>query len=92
MKVDKATSCELSDINSEVVMDSRRLVFTTTLAQLKAMKDVISELNDNISAAIKNEDELETELTDADFYLTELEEKIAIVEEFIKRASQAPVI
>ena len=73
-------------------MDSRRLVFTTILAQLKVKKDVISELNDNISVAIKNEDELETELTDADFHLTELEEKIAIVEEFIKKASQPPVI
>ena len=91
-KVDEATSCELSDINSEVGTDSRRLVFATILAQLKVKKDVISELNDNISAAIKNEDELETELTDADFYLTELEEKIAIVEEFIKKASQPPVI
>ena len=60
--------------------------------QLKAKKDVISKLNDKISAAIKNEDELETELTDADFYLTELEEKIAIVEELIKKASQPPVI
>ena len=91
-KVDKATSCKLSVINSEVVTDSRRLVFTTTLAQLKVKKDVISELNDNISAAIKNEDELESELTDADLYLTELEEKIAIMAEFIMKASQPPVI
>jgi len=69
----------------------QRLAFTTTLAQLKTKKDAISKLNDDISESIQNKEELETELTDADMYMAELEEKIVIVEEFIKRASQHPV-
>ena len=91
-KVEEATSCELSTINSRVVADSRRLATVTTLAQLKTKKDAIAKLNNDISEAIQNEDELETELTDGDIYLTELEEKIAILEEFITKASQPPVI
>ena len=42
--------------------------------------------------SIQDEAELETELTDADTYSTELEEKIAILEDFIMKASQPPVI
>jgi len=34
---------------------------------------------------------LEAELNDSDCYLIDLEEKIAIVEEYVKRASQPPV-
>ncbi|XP_065918799.1 uncharacterized protein [Dysidea avara] len=87
-KVEDATSCELSTINLEVVTDSRRLAVATTLAQLKTKKDAISKLNDDISEAIQN---VETELTDADIYIAELEEKIAVLEEFIKKAYQPPV-
>ena len=40
---------------------------------------------------IQKKQELESELTDADSYLSELEEKIMIIEEFIRKASQPPV-
>ena len=42
----------------------------------------------DICDSIQTEGELETELNDTDSYLTELEEKIAIVEEYVKKASQ----
>lgn len=51
----------------------------------------MSKLNDDISETIQSEEELETELTDADMYMAELEEKIVIIEEFIKKSSQHPV-
>ena len=85
-KVEDVTSCELSTINSEVIADSRRLAVATTLSQLKTKKDAISKLNDDISKGIQDEAELETELkSNADTYLTE---KIAILEDFITKASQ----
>ena len=60
--------------------------------QLRTKKDLISQLDNGISETIKDEGELETELTDADSYLWELEEKIAVVAEFVREASQPPVM
>ena len=87
-KVEEAMTHDLSTVNSEVVTESRRLTTATTLTQLKAKKDTISKMNEDISETIKEEEELETELTDADTYVCELEEKLAIVEEFVKKASK----
>jgi len=69
---------------------SRWFPKATTLTQFKTKKDAISKLNDDICEAIQDEAELETELTDADTYLTELEEKKAILEDVITKASQPP--
>ena len=90
-KLENATLCDLSTINPEVVTGSQRLAFPTTLTQLKSKLDTISKLSDDISETIQNEEELETELTDADMYMAELEEKTVIIEEFIKKAGQHPV-
>ena len=49
-------------------------------------------MDSDISDAIKEEEELETELNDADAYLMELEQKMVILEEFVKRTCQPPVI
>ena len=91
-KVEEVMTCDLSDVNSEVVTESRRLTFSTTLSRLNTKKDEINKLDSRISATIQHEEELETELTNADNYLSELEEKIAIIKEFIKKASQPPVV
>ena len=91
-KVQDATSCELNTLNPETVTESRRLAVTTTLGQLKTKRDLLIKLDSDICDTILTEEELETELTDTDIYLTELEEKIAVVEEYVKKASQPPVV
>jgi len=91
-KVEDAMSCELYTINSTTFDESRRLAFNTTLGQLKMKRDIIVKLDSDISDTIKNEEELETELDDADAYLMELEEKIAVLEECVRKASQPPVM
>jgi len=65
-KVEEATSYKLS---TELISESHRLAFTTVLSQLKTKKDLIKQMENGISKAIKDEGELETELTDADSYL-----------------------
>ena len=79
-KVKDALLCELNTINSTVT-ESKRLAFNTTLGQLKIKRDLIIKLDGDISDTIKDDEELETELDDADAYLMELEQKIAILEE-----------
>jgi len=91
VKVEEATFCELSTVNSKLISESYRLAFTTTLTQLKTKKDLIKQMDNGISEATIDEEELETELTDANSYLSELEEKIAIVTEFVRKASQLPL-
>ena len=66
------------------------MAFTTTLGHLRMKRDLITKLDSDICDSIQTEGELETELNDTDSYLTELEEKIAIVEEYVKKASQPP--
>ena len=90
-KVEDAMLCELNTINSETVDESRRLAFTTTLRHLRTKRDLIIKLDSDICGSIQTEGDLETELNDTDSYLTELEEKIAIVEEYVKKASQPSV-
>ena len=64
------------------------MAFNTTLGQLKIKRDLIIKLDGDISDTIKDDEELETELDDADAYLMELEEKIAILEEYVKKAEK----
>ena len=49
------------------------------------------KLDSDICGKIKTKGELEADLNDTDSYLTELEQKIAIVEQYVKNASQPPV-
>ena len=90
-KVEDTTLIELNTINSETVTESRRLAVTTTLGHLKTKRDLIIKLDSDICDTIQTKEELETELNDTDTYLAELEERIAIVEEFVKKASRPPV-
>jgi len=80
-------SCKLNTINSTTVTDSQRLAFNKMLGHLK--RDLI--VKPILTHVIKREEELGAELDDSDYYLVELEEKIAIVEEYVKKASQSPV-
>jgi len=79
-----------SKLNTTTVTDSRRLAFNTTLGHLKTKRDLIIKLDSDISDTVKEEEELEAELNDSDSYLMDLE-KIAIVEEYVRKASQPPV-
>ena len=90
-KVEDVILCELNTINSETVDESRRLAFTTMLGHLRTKRVIIIKLDSDICDSIHTEGDLETELNDTDSYLTELEEKIAVVEEYVKKASQPPV-
>ena len=71
----------MNTINSETIAESQSLAFTTTFGHLKMKRDLIIKLDSDICDTIQTEEELETKLNDTDTYLTELEEKIAIVEE-----------
>ena len=88
MKVEKATLCKLSDVNSELIPESRKLAYATTLAQLQTEKELISQLNNGIST-IEEEGELEAKLTDANLYLSELEEKLQLWQNSLERLVNA---
>jgi len=87
-KVGDAMSCDLNSLNSTTVAESQILAFSTTLEQLKTKRDLMIRLDGQISDGIKDEEELEAELDEADSYLMDLEEKIAIVEAYISKASK----
>lgn len=89
-KVEEVLSADLATVNLSSTSDSRRLLTSTTLTQLTAKKNQISELDETIVATIQQEEELETEVCDADTYLNTLEEHIAFLVEFVKRANQPP--
>ena len=89
-KVDDILSAELKTVNLNSTPESQRLLAATTATQLTAKRGQIEKLDDTIVAAIEEETELETEICDADTYLTTLEERITFLEEFVKQASQPP--
>ena len=89
-KVDDILSAELATVNLSSTPESRRLLASTTVTQLTAKKNQIAQLDDTIVAAIQQAEELESEVCDADTYLTTLEGHIAFLEEFVKRAKQPP--
>lgn len=89
-KVDDILSTELATVNLSSTPESRRLLASTTVMQLTTKKNQIAQLDDTIVAAIQEEEELESEVCDADTYLTTLEEQIAFLEEFVKQANQPP--
>ena len=90
-KIDGAISSRLEDVHSEVVSESQRLSVSTAITQLEAKRGQITELDANIAAAIQTEDELETEICDALTYHSTLEERIAFLTEFVRKANRPPI-
>ena len=89
-KANDILSVELETVNLNSTSQARRLLASTTVTQLTAKKGQIERLDDTIADAIQEEEELETEVCEADTYQTTLEEHIAFLEEFVKRAIRPP--
>ena len=87
-KVEDVFSKELEAVNIDSIQESQRILVSTTVTQLNTKVDQIKRLDESIVASIQTEEELEIEVCDADTYLTTLEERIAYLAAFIKRASQ----
>ena len=62
----------------------------TTLAQLRTKHDQIAELDTAIVAKIEAETEFEEETINANTYQFTLEERIAFLSEFIRKAGLPP--
>ena len=90
-KIEDMTSVEIEHVSSESVTESRRLTITTILAQIRAKRDQISELDTAIAGKAQTAEELEEEICNADTYQTTLEERIAFLTEFIRKSSLTPV-
>ena len=84
-KVQEALITELETVNAESVPESRRILISTTIDQLKFKLAQINELDEAIAKTIQEEEELETEICEADSYQSNLEQQIAFLVEFIKR-------
>ena len=89
-KVEEALSAELETVSTESVPESRRVLVSTTVEQLKSKLAQITELDEAIAKTILEEEKLEAEICDADTYQSNLEQQIALLMEFIKKASQSP--
>ena len=90
-KVQEALTTELETVNMESVSESRRILVSTTTEQLKMKLQQIIELDGAIAKTIEGEEELETEICDADTYQSSLEQNITLLTEFNKKAKQLPV-
>ena len=89
-KVEDMISADLEGVNSQSVKESRKLVATTTAIQLRDKHAQIAELDTAIAAKIQTETDLEEEICNADTYLSTLEEQIAFLTEFIRKANIPP--
>ena len=87
-KVEDMLSTELEAVNIDSTQESQRILVSPTVTQLNAKIEQIKRLDELNVASIQTEEELETEVCDADTYLTTLEERIAYLAAFIKCASQ----
>ena len=72
------------------VPELRKLLVSTIVEQLKSKLAQINELDEAIAKTIQEEEELETEICDADTYQSKLEQQIAFLIKFIKKASDSP--
>ena len=90
MKVEDVISADLEGVSTQSVSESRKLLAETTLVQLKHKKGQIMELDDAIGAKIEAEQEFEEEITNADTYQITLDENIAFLSEFIRKAGLPP--
>ena len=91
-KVQEALTAELETVNRDSIPESRKLLVSTAIAQLKSKLEQIIELDGAIAKTIQEEGELETEILDADTYQTNLEQQIAVLVEFTKKANQLPMV
>ena len=89
-KVEDAFTAELEIVNSESVPESQRILAFTTVEQLKTKLAHIAKLDEAIAKTIQGEEGLETEICDADTCQSNMEQQIALLEEFVKKASQLP--
>ncbi|XP_065901997.1 uncharacterized protein [Dysidea avara] len=89
-KVEDMISADLEGVSTQYVSESRKLLAETTLVQLKHKKGQIMELDDAIGAKIEAEQEFEEEITNADTYQITLDENIAFLSEFIRKAGLPP--
>ena len=87
-KIDDAVPRELETVNSEQVTESRWLLVSTAITQLRTKRDQITELDGDIAATIQTEAELKTEICDALTYHSTLEEHIAFLTEFVRNHPQ----
>ena len=69
---------ELETVNTP---ESRRLLVSTTVEQFKSK---LAQIDEAIAKTIQEEEELETEICDADTYQSNREQQIAFLIEFIK--------
>ena len=90
-KVQEALTTELETVNIESIPESQKILVSTTTEQLKEKLQQIIELDGRISKIIQEEEELETEICDADTYQSNKEQNIAPLMEIIKKAGQSPV-
>ena len=89
-KVEDVSTTELEIVNTESVPESRRILASTTVEQMKTKFPHIAELDEAIAKMIQGEEELETEIYDADTYQSNMKQQIVFLEEFVKKASQFP--
>ena len=89
-KLKEALTAELETVSTESVPESRRVLVSTIVEQLKSKLVQITKLNEAIAKTILEEEEPEAEICDADTYQSNLEQQIALLVEFIKKASQFP--
>ena len=89
-KIEEITSIELERVHSESVSETQRLTASTILAQLKAKWDQIVELDTAIAVKIQTAEELKEETCNANTYQSTLEERIAFLTEYIRKATQLP--
>ena len=87
-KIEELLSTDLEGVNSWSIKEATKLVANTTLSQLKSKRSQIGELDSAIATKIVAEDELEEEILNS--YQFTLDDCIAYLTEFIRKASQPP--
>ena len=63
---------ELEAVSIESTPESKRILVATTIEQLRMKLDQVTKLDNSIADSIQVEDELESEISDADSYKTTL--------------------
>jgi len=86
-KVEDMLSTDLENISIQSVSEAKKLLAETTLTQLKAKRQQIVE---PIADKIEGDEEFEEEIINADAYQMTLEERLAFLTEFIRKAGLPP--
>ena len=85
-KVEEALTAELETLSTESVPESRRVLMSTTVEQLKSKLAQTTDLDEATAKTIQEEEELEREICDADTYQSDVEQQISLLVEFVKKA------